>query len=173
MEMSNVYDNIIKWGVSIEQLIYLVEDIKGKEYIQNYKLKDIQHIDNIIKKCERCGKYFIPNPNFKKHQKFCDKRCRNQATRDHKYILNLDEKQRQVDLLRKSIYERKYRARRDDSNISMDKYDILLKKLKVLVKSRFDYSKDEYDNMMYEFYKEYNRIVKEDKFNERLQDSNK
>ena len=41
MEINEVYNNIKKWAENIEEIVYLSENLKGKEYIKNYKLKDI------------------------------------------------------------------------------------------------------------------------------------
>ena len=162
MEIKQVVNSIKKWSDNIEQIIYLA-DIKGKEHIENYRLKDFQNIYKLMRKCERCGKEFLPHPNFKKWQKYCDIQCRNQATCINRYEIKLDDRQRPVDLLRKSIYERKYRARRDNISIDIDSFDILLKKLTVLVKQRWDLTEQDYNNKITDLYKDYKTIVQRGK----------
>lgn len=162
MNIDKSYEVIINWANDIEQMLYLL-DIKGKQYIKDYKLKDIQQIDKIIRKCERCGKDFLPNPNFKVYQKYCDIHCRNKSTRDHRYDLKLDERQRPVDLLRKTIYERRYRARRDNITINEEGYEAILRKLTLLVKSRWKLSQDEFDKQMEDLQYEYDKLVKDGK----------
>lgn len=163
MEINEVYNNIKKWSENIEEIVYLSENLKGKEYIKNYKLKDIQHIDKFVRKCERCGKDFIPNPNFKKYQKYCDIHCRNQATRINRYEIKLDERQRPVDLLRKTIYERKYRARRDNLEIDIAGYNLILKRLSTLVKSRWKMTKEEYEKQLTDLQYDYDTLVRKGK----------
>ena len=160
MEVKDEYVNIRKMAINIEQIVYLLENIKGAEYIKDYKLKDIQNLDKIIKKCKRCGNDFIPNPNFKQHQRFCDIRCRNQSTRAHKYELKLDERQRPIDLLRKAIYERKYRAIRDNVDINIKEYKIILKKLTALVKVRWNMTEKEYNKRLSDLQYKYDQLVK-------------
>lgn len=167
MKINEVYDNIEKWAYDIEQITYLI-NIKGKEYIQNYKLRDLQNISKLIKKCERCDKYFIPNPNLKHWQKYCDIKCRNQATRDNSYKIKLDTRQRPIDLLRKTIYERKYRARRDNIDIDLVSYNILLKKLTSLVKHRWSYTEAEFNNKFEDLQYEYITIVQRDRKGETI-----
>ena len=163
MEINEVYNNIKKWAENIEEIVYLSENLKGKEYIKDYKLKDIQCIDKLVRKCARCGKDFIPNPNFKKYQKYCDIHCRNQATRDNRYEIKLDERQRPVDLLRKTIYERKYRARRDGIEIDIAGYNSILRRLSTLVKSRWKMTKEEYEKQLSDLQYDYDTLVQKGK----------
>lgn len=158
MKIDKSYKVIINWADNIEQMLYLL-DIKGEQYIKDYKLKDIQQIDKLVRKCERCGKDFLPNPNFKTYQKYCDIHCRNKATRESRYNLNLDERQRPVDLLRKAIYERRYRARRDNIPINEEGYEVILRKLTKVVKSRWKLSQDEFDKQMEDLQYEYDKLV--------------
>ena len=162
MKNKEVCDSIKRWADNIEQIVCLA-NIKGKEYITNYKVKDLFIIDELLRKCERCGNYFLPNPNFKQYQKYCDIHCRNKATKTHRYELKLDERQRPVDLLRKSIYERKYRARRDNVVIDVDSYNTILKKLSVLVKQRWNITETEYNNKIADLQYEYDTVVQRGK----------
>ena len=134
-------------------------DINGNENMQIYTLDDLKHIDKYIKVCERCGKLFIPKVANRTSQKYCDKYCRNQATRTQRYEIKLDKRQRPVDLLRKTIYERKYRARRDNIPLDTTGYDIILKKLQQLVRRRWEISQKEYDTEMSQLHREYDSLV--------------
>lgn len=155
-------NNIKKLSINIEQIIYLA-DIKGKEYVKEYKLIDIQNIDKLLRKCDRCGEYFLPNPNYKKWQKYCDIHCRNLSTKEKRTEIKLDKRQRPIDLLRKSIYEREYRARRENIEIDTEAFSLLLKKLTVLVKQRWNISENEYNRKMTELQEEYDTIVQRGK----------
>lgn len=156
--------DVVHKSADIEQLIYLTE-LKGKDYILDYKLRDLRQIQSLIKKCVRCGEYFIPNPNTKRHQVYCGVICRNQATRINRYIYHLDEFQKPVDLLRKQIYERKYRANRDGKYFNLHDYEVILRKLSTLLSQRNKVSKEEYFTLYNLIYKEYEEAVKRQKAN--------
>lgn len=160
MELDEVLNNVKKWAINIEQLIYLTDNIKGKEHLKAYKLVDLQQLGTVIKKCERCDNYFIPNPNLKKWQKFCDIHCRNKAVSEGVYQRRLDARQKPIDLLRKSIYERKFRANRDNYEIDMVGYGILLKKLTTLSKTRWNMTDKEFKKKMDDLHYEYDTLVR-------------
>lgn len=157
-EMNEVFNNVKKISNSIEQLIYLT-DIKGKEYVKNYKLEDFQNIDKLAKICERCGKWFLPNFNFKQHQKYCDKYCRNEATNENRYKIKLDARQKPIDLLRKAIYETRYRAKRDGNQLDLQGLNAILKNLSILIKHRWELSEDEYRNRLSNLQEKYATIL--------------
>lgn len=162
MNIDKILNAIKEWSINIEQMIELSE-INGKDHIKEYKLKDIQQLDKIIKKCVRCGKYFIPNPNFKQHQIYCDKNCRNISIQQGVYTSKLDDKMRQIDLLRKTIYERKYRVNRDNLDVSLKEYNIILQELKRLSPQRNNISTNVFEEEMQKLREDYHTLVKRDK----------
>lgn len=157
-------NDIIKYATNIEQLIYFL-DVKGKDYAKDYKLDTLMNIKSVLKKCVRCGQYFLPNPNTLNHQIYCGIACRNQATRDIRYKYKLDEYQKPVDLLRKQIYERKYRANRDGKYFNQEDYNIILRKLSILLSKRNVISKNEFFKQYSDLYTEYREAVKKQKAN--------
>jgi len=160
----NILSDVVVNASEIEKLIFST-DIKGKDYILEYKLIDLKQLQSIVRKCVRCGEYFIPNPNNKRQQVYCGAICRNQATRKNRYVYHLDEYQRPVDLLRKTIYERKYRAIRDGKYFNIDEYEVILKKLTLLLAKRNKIAKDEYFKEYDELYRQYEIAVKNQKAN--------
>lgn len=152
-ELANEISNIIDgWN------------LLGKENLIEYKFYDMQQLDKIIRKCNRCGKYFVPKLNNRNTQKFCDIECRNQSTNEHKFVLKLDKYQRPVDLLRKAMYERIYRAKRDNKKLACAKeYDEILLKLRQLVKKRKKISDKEYFKEFKELKKQYYEVTKSTK----------
>ena len=157
-ELNEVFNNVKKLSNNIEQLMYLT-DIKGKEYVKDYKLEDFQNIDKIVKICERCGKWFLPNFNFKQHQKYCDKYCRNEATNENRYKIKLDARQKPIDLLRKAIYETKYRIKRDKKQLDTQGLNAILKSLMILVKHRWEITEEEYNSRLSELQGKYETIL--------------
>ena len=136
-------------------------NIIGKENLIEYRFYDMQCLDKIIRKCNRCGKQFVPKLNNRNTQKFCGIECRNQSTNEHKFVLKLDKYQRPVDLLRKSMYERIYRAKRDNKKLPCAKdYEKILFKLRMLIKKRGKISDKEYFKEFAELKKQYNEITK-------------
>ena len=158
MEVNEICTNIKKWAQDIEQYVYLL-DAKGVAHLKNYKLADLQEIDKYIKVCIRCGSTFVPNYNYRQWQIYCCKQCRDTATRDNKFILKLDKEQKAVDLLRKSIYERRYRAKRDNKAFNEQAFSILQKKLSILVKQRKTMKSKQFYNELDTLYDEYYRLT--------------
>jgi len=121
-------------------------DIQGKENFDYYYYKDIAEIDKLIKRCERCGKYFFPSIHFKNHQKFCGDECRYSTTLFKAKRKRLDYKERQIDLLRKTIYQYRYQCNRDGIKWSKQEtktYDYVLEQLKILRQNRDNLTRGE------------------------------
>lgn len=159
-----VLGDVVKKSRDIEQLMYLI-NLNGIEHIRNYKLADLMRVQSVIKKCVRCGEYFLPNPNFLHHQVYCGIVCRNQASGENRAKYKLDEFQKPVDSLRKAIYERKYRALRDGKYYNAGDYDIILKKLSRLLAKRYKISKEEYFKQYNDLCVRYKEAVKKQKAN--------
>ena len=154
--------DVVKRAADIQQILSLT-NIKGANYLLEYKLIDFMQILSLVKKCPKCNEYFFPNPTTKRLQVYCGAICRNKATNENKYVKHLDEYQRPVDLLRKNIYERKYRARRDNLEIDIAGYNLILKRLSTLVKSRWKMTKEEYEKQLTDLQYDYDTLVQKGK----------
>ena len=154
---------IVAKSRDIEQLIYLT-NLNGVEHIRNYKLADIMRIQSLIKKCVYCGEYFLPNSTAINRQVYCNIFCKNRDTNECRYK-NLDEFQKPVDALRKSIYERRYRAKKNNKYFNSSDYNLILKKLSRLLAKRNKISKEEYFKQYNELYLSYREAVKKQKLN--------
>lgn len=155
--------DVTKRATDIHQILNLT-NIKGENYLLEYKLIDLLQIQSLVKKCPKCGEYFFPNPTTKRLQVYCGAVCRNVATNEHKYVKHLDKYQRPVDLLRKNIYERRYRANRDDKYFNEADYLAVLRRLKVLVKEKKYMSDEEYFNKLDDITRDYETAVKIQKY---------
>lgn len=125
------------------------------ENIIEYKYKDLFNLSKVVKVCPRCNKQFIPNYNSRNTQMYCGDDCRYNSTQETRKELHFDDRYRKIDNLRKLIYEKKYRARRDNKHISddmTDTYEVILLECKSLVKDR---KKIKY----YEFNQRYNTLM--------------
>lgn len=130
-------------------------DINNKEYIYDYKLSDIVDTNNIIRKCRTCGKEFVPSNKTRGSQCFCGDECRYYSTKEHKHTLKQDARYIKIDNLRKLIYERRYRAKRDGKEITQEQskiFDYVIAELKKLTHTRNQIS-------LYEFNKRYNELA--------------
>ena len=128
---------------------------KYKQNLYDYKYKDLLNMNNIIKICLRCNTEFIPNYNSRNTQVYCSDDCRYNSTQDTRKELKQDSRYDRIDNLRKLIYERKYRARRDKRKMNKDEiegYEIILLECKSLVKDRKKIS-------YYEFNQRYNTLM--------------
>lgn len=144
--------NILLNGVN--KHIQNIEAI-NKQNIYDYKYKDLLDVEQILKVCPRCMKVFVPAYNSKNTQIYCSDDCRYNSTQDTRKELKRDRRYDKIDNLRKLIYERKYRARRDNKNIKendLENFEIILLECKSLVKDR---KKIPY----YEFNKRYETIL--------------
>ena len=159
----DVLSDVVKRATDIQQILSLT-NIKGANYLLEYKLIDFMQILSLVKKCPKCNEYFFPNPTTKRLQVYCGAICRNKATNENKYVKHLDEYQRPVDLLRKNIYERRYRAQRDGKYFNEADYQAVLKRLKALVKQKDLMSRDEYFNKLDDITKDYELAVKAQKY---------
>lgn len=131
------------------------QGVLNVENIIEYKYKDLFNIQKIVKVCPRCNKQFIPNYNSRNVQQFCGDDCRYNSTQDTRKVMKQDGRYKKIDNLRKLIYEKKYRARRDKKNINedeLDTYEVILLECKSLVKDR---KKIQY----YEFNQRYNTLM--------------
>ena len=140
--------------VGIDKHIKNIEAL-NKQNIYDYKYKDLLNVDQILKVCPRCAKVFVPAYNSKNTQIYCSDDCRYNSTQDTRKELKRDTRYDKIDNLRKLIYERKYRARRDKKSISqdeLDNFDIILLECKSLVKDRKKIS-------YYEFNQRYNTLM--------------
>lgn len=158
----NEIENIKQLAEKIEYIISNT-DIKCKGNIAEYKLSDLQNIDTVIKQCKSCKKYFIPSFYYKNHQQYCTVTCRDTQTTIKKYQSKLDERQRPIDLLRKTIYERKYRTIRDNKLYKEEDYNVLLLRLKALNKKRWELSEKEYNSTLEDVHINYLEIVAKEK----------
>lgn len=154
--------NIESTAKNLDQLIILT-NIRGAENILDYKLKDVARVTKFLRKCQRCGEYFLPVYVNRSTQVFCGKGCRNYSTREHKFELHLDEYQRPLDLLRKNIYERKYRANRDNLKYNSAEFEMILKKISILLKTRKQVTREIYFDKVNKLYDEFYSVVEKDK----------
>lgn len=127
-------------------------DVQDKHNFNEYRYIDMVHLEDYIRPCKRCGKYFFPKLNGKHHQKFCGDACRYNTTLETaKRIKKMDYKYRQIDLLRKVIYEYRYRCNRDCIKWSLEEkvvYERILVELSHLRRHRNDYNKREFDKII-------------------------
>lgn len=140
--------------VGVDKHIKNIEAL-NKQNIYDYKYKDLLNVDQILKVCPRCMKVFVPAYNSKNTQIYCSDDCRYNSTQDTRKELKRDTRYDKIDNLRKLIYERKYRARRDKKNMNKDEiegYEIILLECKSLVKDRKKIS-------YYEFNQRYNTLM--------------
>lgn len=114
-------------------------DLDKSYNLYEYRLKDFLQLDTVIRKCTRCGKLFVPKLGSIGIQQYCSDDCRYNSTLETRKIIKQDEKYHKIDSLRKLIYEKKYRAKRDNKplkeNISIA-YEEILKDLKHLTRIR-------------------------------------
>lgn len=119
-------------NVAIDRL-----NIQGAENLIKYSCADLMHLEDFIHECSRCGMNFISKRSFKTAQIFCSADCRYNSTRADRKDKRMDKYERPVDLLRKTIYERMYRARRDGIDMpNADEIRLILTQLKVLRRKR-------------------------------------
>lgn len=155
---------IISISACVESLMnrvnhYINElDKQGVLFVENiieYKYKDLFDIKKVVKECPRCNKKFIPNYSSRNTQIFCSDDCRYNSTQETRKVYKQDDRYNKIDNLRKLIYERKYRARRDKKQMNKDEldgYEVILLECKSLVKDR---KKITY----YEFNQRYNTLM--------------
>ena len=146
--------------IKSEEIIKQIEqlDILNSNYLYEYKILELKNICSIIKECPRCKKYFIPAYSNIVNQIYCDKKCRNVITRQHRYEIKLDKYQKPVDMLRKTIYERRYRFRRDNITVDETPYVAILKKLTALRKLSKVIPEQEFFNKLNQLREEYIQI---------------
>lgn len=140
--------------VGVDKHIKNIEAL-NKQNIYDYKYKDLLNVDQILKVCPRCMKVFVPAYNSRNTQVYCSDDCRYNSTQDTRKEMKQDSRYHKIDNLRKLIYERKYRARRDKKNMNKDEiegYEIILLECKSLVKDRKKIS-------YYEFNQRYNTLM--------------
>ena len=135
--------------------------VENPHNLNEYHYKDLIHIDEYIKTCKRCGKYFFPSLNGKVHQKFCGDACRYNTTLETaKKKKKMDYKYRQIDLLRKVIYEYRYRCLRDNIKWSLNEritFERILVELTQLRKDKDNYGKREFDKIITELKTQYQK----------------
>lgn len=139
MEIDIETENQIK---EIKELCNILEEkINNLNIVNNTNLLyiKISDIDKLaFKKCKRCNKLFIVSYN-NTNQCYCSDDCRYGSTKStRKTRLNEDIKFRAIDNLRKTIYERKYRAKLDNKPLKNIKLlDQILIELKHLQKEKY------------------------------------
>lgn len=147
-------------GSLMNRVNYYINELdkQGVLFVENiieYKYKDLFNLEKIVKVCPRCNKQFIPSYNCRNVQQFCGDDCRYNSTQDTRKVMKQDGRYKKIDNLRKLIYEKKYRARRDNKNLNednLDTYEVILLECKSLVKDR---KKIQY----YEFNQRYNTLM--------------
>ena len=108
--MNRYYDNI--------QTIYKLRDqiktelnkidISNKDRLLKYRLDDLINLE--LKECLNCHRLFLPDM-YNNNQKFCSRDCLYRSTKaTRKYKVSNDLQFRQIDNLRKAIYEERYRT---------------------------------------------------------------
>ena len=130
-------------------------DVMNKENLYEYRYKDLQNMNAIIRRCARCNREFIPNMRMQNTQIYCGDDCRYNSTVTTRKVLKQDSRYKQIDNLRKLIYERQYRARKDNKPIS----DIENKVFKSILNDIKKLTKDRKCITEYEFNKRYNNLV--------------
>lgn len=141
---------------------YYINDLdkQGVLHMENiieYKYKDLFNVKNIVKVCPRCGKVFVPNYNSRNTQIYCGDDCRYNSTQDTRKELYFDDRYRKIDNLRKLIYEKKYRAKRDNKQLTSDVekgFEQILGGCKRLTKDRKKIT-------LYEFTKRYDKLMQQ------------
>lgn len=145
---------------TIDTALGLLLRVNGKQNIKEYKYLDLLCLDKYIKTCARCGKQFIPNYNTRNIQIYCDINCRYEATSEKRYNYKLDKYHRPVDLLRKAIYERIYRANKLNKPIqNYDGLQEILKDLTALLKKRQLVTDEEYFKEFAQIKEQYNKLT--------------
>lgn len=133
-------------------------DMDNKHNIKEYKLIDLENIDDIVKKCEKCGKLYIPKYYNKVYQKYCSKECLNKSTKEKRYVHNSDERYKVINNLRKLIYEKKYTAKKYNKPLSIElekQLNSLLLDLKQVSKTRKNLNDDEFRLKIEQIYTTY------------------
>ena len=133
-------------------------DISNKERLLKYRLDDLVNLE--LKKCPTCNSLFLPDM-YNNSQKFCSHDCLYRSTKaTRKYKISNDIQFRQIDNLRKAIYERKYRAKIINKELACENlYNDILEGLTELKKVRHNMSKKEFN----ESFNEYKEIYKQAK----------
>ena len=138
-------------GKALKQTIEAM-DIQDKHNLYEYHYEDLTHLEDFIRPCKRCGKYYFPKLNGKNHQKFCGDACRYNTTLETaKKKKKLDYKYRQIDLLRKVIYEYRYRCQRDNIKWTLEEkitYERILVELTNLRQHKDEYNKRDFDKVI-------------------------
>lgn len=120
-------------------------NIETKDNLLEYKYKDLYDIKSLVRVCSRCNKVFIPKYSAKSTQQFCTDDCRYNSTQATRKQLKQDARYKMIDNLRKLIYERRYRARRDRQPLTShteSEFDSILEDLKSLTTQRKYISED-------------------------------
>lgn len=119
-------------------------DISNKDRLLKYRLDDLINLE--LKECLNCHRLFLPDM-YNNNQKFCSHDCLYRSTKaTRKYKVSNDLQFRQIDNLRKAIYEKRYRAKISKKELSCeDIYNGILENLSELKKVRHNMTKSEFD----------------------------
>lgn len=138
-------------------------DVETKDNLLEYKYKDLYNIESLVRVCPRCNKVFIPRYVTKSSQQYCTDDCRYNSTQATRKVLKQDARYKKIDNLRKLIYERKYRARRDNIPLTQNINNIfegILDELKSLTSKRKYLSEQEFDKIYNELHTRYKNAGK-------------
>lgn len=131
----------------------------GILYIENiieYKYKDLFNIEKIIRECHRCNKKFIPKYNTRNTQIYCCDDCRYNSTQETRKVIKQDGRYKKIDRLRKLIYEKRYRANKENKPL---KESIEQEYINILMDCRHLSTKRKHLTQ-YEFNKTYDELMR-------------
>ena len=119
-------------------------DTSNKDRLLKYRLDDLINLE--LKECLNCHRLFLPDM-YNNNQKFCSRDCLYRSTKaTRKYKVSNDLQFRQIDNLRKAIYEKRYRAKISKKELYCeDIYNGILENLSELKKVRHNMTKSEFD----------------------------
>ena len=132
--------------------------VKNISNLYDYKFNDLLHINNIIRVCARCNTEFIPRFGSHGTQIFCGDDCRYNSTQETRKEIKQDPRYKEIDKLRKLIYERRYRDRIGINPITVEmnnEYEKILTDLRVLTKNRHTLSENEFKQQFAELKRRY------------------
>ena len=153
---------VVDKAVDIEQILKLT-NMKGIQYLPDYKLDDLKKIQSLVRKCVICHEYYLPNPVTKRLQVYCSPKCRNTVIKSSS-VSNLDKYKRPLDLIRKNIYIRRYRAQKDNKYFNEAEYSAILKRIQVLLKNQKYLSDDEYFKQIDDITDAYELAIKRQRY---------
>lgn len=162
MEENNSIKAIKILATGIENHITSLDIETGKNLLE-YRLKDFLDIENIIKPCARCDRLFVPKFVSVGKQIYCGDDCRYNSTATNRKQIKQDNRYKKIDNLRKLIYERKYRAKKDNKEIPqtrLDVYNQILIGLKDLTRKRKHITLSQFNSKYNEIYTKYRYISK-------------